>query len=169
MKPKPHNKRQLKFLSYNIELTNEGKPIKFTFNNATAGEIQAVTYIRPEDTRCSTGIVMNQEELATKLKPVLGSTYPDLIQNKITEGLIQLHHVAILGFQRFDVIDPRLHIKIATAWDIFLDKRIFPQHENHSWLEKISELIAEESVNPNTLRQLASDIKDQLLDSAKKA
>lgn len=153
---------------YNILLTRHGEEITFDFPPATADLITRFGYLIPNDPRCQSGLVQNEEDLYHMLESVLGRGYRgNLSYHTRKQVIVSLHDTAILGYQRQSIIDPRLSNEVAFFWEIYLDQRIFPQSQEESWQALLSELITNERNDPESDRKLAEDIKNRLLEQAK--
>lgn len=152
---------------YNIVLTRDGAEISFDFPPATADNIVRFGYIEPNDMRCDSGVVNDEDDLYESLSPILGKTYKgDLSYYTKKQTIISLHNTAILGYQRQTIIDPRISNEIATFWEIYLDQRIFPQAHEDDWRKLMSDIIVAEKVDDDADKKLAEDIKDRLLEQA---
>jgi hypothetical protein len=153
---------------YNILLTRHGEEITFDFPPATADLITRFGYLVPNDPRCTTGLIQNEEDLYDMLAPVLGRGYRgNLAYHTRKQVIVSLHDTAVLGYQRQSIIDPRLSNDVAFFWEIYLDQRIFPQSQEEDWQSLLGELITNEKTDPEADRKLAEDIKNRLLDQAK--
>lgn len=152
---------------YNIILTRDGDEIEFDFAPATAENILRYGFVTPLDKRCTSGLIDEEEELYTALSPVLGSTFNgSLSYHTRKQVIISLHDAAILGYQRQSIIDPRISNEVATFWEIYIDKRIFPQAEDSAWRNLMAEIIICEKDDDEADQKLAEDIKDRLLSQA---
>lgn len=152
---------------YNIVLTRGEQKIDFDFPPATAEEIARFGYIIPIDSRCTSGLVVEEEDLLTHMRPVLGTTFSGgLAYHTRKQVLITLHETAVLGYQRQVIIDPRLSNEIATFWEIYLDQRVFSQAHESSWQQLMAEVISAERTDQDADRKLAEDIKNILLQDA---
>lgn len=148
---------------YNIQLTRHGKPIDWDFQPAIVSDIARFGYIIPFDDRCKNIVIQVEEDVYTALEPVLGKSYKGPLDYKTKkQSVISLHDVAILGYQRQAITDPRLNNHIADMYEIYLDKRVFPMWANQDWLILMGKRIAEEQT-----MSLAQDIKDLLIKQAK--
>lgn len=148
---------------YNIQLTRHGAPVEYDFQPAIVSDIARFGYIVPFDSRCKKDVVQTEEDVYTVLEPVLGRQYRGGLDWKTKkQAVISLHDVAILGYQKQAIVDPRLNNHIADMYEIFLDKRIFPQWANQNWLVLLGEQITEEKT-----MALATDIKNVLVKHAK--
>lgn len=153
---------------YNILLTRHGDEISFDFPPATADLITRFGYLLPEDPRCQTGLIQNEEDIYEMLGPVLGRSYRgNLAYHTRKQVIVSLHDTAILGYQRQAIIDPRLSNEVSLFWEIYLDQRVFPQSQEEDWQALIGELITNEKTDPDADRKLAEDIKNRLLEQAK--
>lgn len=153
---------------YNIVLTRDGGEIEFDFPPASADTITRFGYVQPIDERCATGLINEEDDLYSKLSPVLGKMFTgELSYHTRKQVIIALHDTAILGYQRQSIIDPRISNEIATFWEIYLDERIFPQAEDFAWRNLMSEIIICEQDDEASDQKLAEDIKDRLLEQAK--
>lgn len=152
---------------YNIVLTRDGNDVNFDFAPATAELITRYGYLEPLDTRCEGGLVDEEDQLYTKLSPVIGKNFlGELAFHTQKQTIISLHEVAILGYQRQKIIDPRISNEIATFWEIYLDQRIFPQSLEADWRDLMAQIIINEIKNEDADIELAEDIKDKLLEQA---
>lgn len=147
--------------AYNITLTRQGEIVEFDFEPANATDIHRFGYLIPEDSRCKTCMVNSEDELYATLKPVLGSKIVPLNFNTRHQAIIQLHETAIVGYQKQVITDPRIGCPIATLWEVYLDKRIFPYWADTDWLFMFGALITE-----GEDAELAESIKDQLIEQA---
>lgn len=153
---------------YNIVLTRDGEEVEFDFPPATVEMITRFGYVIPEDQRCSSGLINEEEDIYEYLSAVLGQTYKgELAFHTRKQVLISLHDTAILGYQRQTVIDPRISNEVGTFWEIYLDERIFPQSEEEDWRTLMAEVIITELTDDEADRRLAEDIKDRLLEQAR--
>tara|TARA_R110000868_G_scaffold189695_2_gene433113 strand:+ start:160420 stop:160953 length:534 start_codon:yes stop_codon:yes gene_type:complete len=161
------SKQEVQPHKYNIVLTREGEEILFDFPPATSENITRFGYITPTDVRCASGLVNNEEDLYGTLAPVLGRSYKgDLAYHTRKQTIVSLHDTAILGYQRQTIIDPRISNEIAVFWEIYLDKRIFPQASEDEWRRLMADIIITEKDDEDADKKLAEDIKDRLLDQA---
>lgn len=152
---------------YNIVLTRDGREVSFDFSPATAESITRFGYLEPLDSRCGSGLVEEEDQLYTKLSPVIGKSFMgELAFHTQKQTIISLHETAILGYQRQKIIDPRISNEIATFWEIYLDQRIFPQSLENDWCDLMAQIIISEINNEGADRELAEDIKDKLLEQA---
>lgn len=148
---------------YNIQLTRHGKPIDWGFQPAIVSDIARFGYIIPLDDRCKNIVIQAEGDVYTALEPVLGKGYKGLLDYKTKkQSVISLRDVAILGYQRQTITDPRLNNHIADMYEIYIDKRVFPMWANQDWLILMGKRIAEEQT-----MSLAQDIKDLLIKQAK--
>jgi hypothetical protein len=153
---------------YNILLTRHGEEIEFDFAPATADMITRFGYLVPNDTRCASGLVQQEDDVYDLLAAVLGRGYRgNLAYHTRKQVIVSLHDTAILGYQRQLIIDPRLSNEIAQFWEIYLDQRIFPQAQEEPWQQLLGEMITNERTDPEADKKLAEDIKTRLLEQAK--
>lgn len=149
---------------YNIVLTRDGDEIEFDFPPATAEQITRFGFLKADDIRCESGVILEEEDLYGKLRPILGQAYQgELAYHTRKQVIISLHDTAILGYQRQTIIDPRISNEIATFWEIYLDDRVFFKANDDNWQNALAEVIAGEVDDDDTDRKLAEDIKDILL------
>lgn len=152
---------------YNIVLTRDDEAIDFDFPPATADEIIRFGYIVPMDNRCHPGLVLAEDDLYTRLKPVLGTNFQgNLAYHTRKQVIITLHETAILGYQRQVIIDPRISNEVALFWEIYLDNRLFRQSADIAWQQLMAEIIITERTDEEADHKLAEDIKDILLKDA---
>lgn len=153
---------------YNILLTRHGEEIAFDFPPATADLITRFGYLVPQDPRCKSGLVQNEDDLYDMLAAVLGKGYRgNLAYHTRKQVIVSLHDTAILGYQRQSIIDPRLSNEVGLFWEIYLDQRVFPQSQEEDWQALLGELVTNEKTDPEADKKLAEDIKMRLLDQAK--
>lgn len=145
---------------YNILLQLKGETISFEFPPATAAAIARIGYIIPTDARCRIGLV-DESTIHSALAPVLGATPTQLDYLTRKQVTITLHGTAILGYQRFDITDPRISNKVATLYEVYVDNRIFPQSSEPDWQYLMGELVSREED-----AQLTEDIKNRLIEQA---
>lgn len=161
------NKQAVQPHKYNIVLTREGKEITFDFPPATSDNISRFGFITPADIRCTPGLINNEEELYSALKPILGNTFQgQLSYHTRKQTIVSLHDTAILGYQRQTIIDPRISNEIAIFWEIYLDQRIFPQSYEGDWRQLMAKIIISEKDDEDADKKLAEDIKNRLLEQA---
>lgn len=152
---------------YNIVLTRDGEEIEFDFAPASAENILRYGFVKPLDKRCQSSLVDEEDDLYKTLSPVLGKTFNgSLAYHTRKQVIIALHDSAILGYQRQSIIDPRISNEVAVFWEIYLDKRIFPQGADASWRNLMAEIIICEREDEQADQKLAEDIKDRLLSQA---
>lgn len=152
---------------FNILLTRDGDEIDFDFSPATADLITRYGYIMPVDARCDDALVVEEDDIYERLRPVLGNAFTgQLSYHTRKQVIISLHDTAILGYQRQTIIDPRIGNEIALFWEIYLDQRIFTQCDDDEWQKLMAEVIASETVDTEADRKLAEDIKNRLLEQA---
>jgi len=149
---------------YNIVLTQNGEELQFDFPPASADLIVRFGYIKPEDARCSTGLVEEDDDLYGHLKPVLGASFTgEMGYHTRKQVIISLHDTAVLGYQRQSIIDPRISNEVATFWEIYLDQRIFPEGLNTEFQGAIAQSISLELGDETVDQKLAEEIKAALL------
>lgn len=154
-------------VNYNIKLLRKGNEVVFDFPPATADKISKGFYLEPLDARCQPAAVRDEQGVKDALAAVLGKGYTGRLDYTVTKGaVIELHGTAILGYQRQDVIDPRLVNKIGTVWEVYIDKRIFPQADENAWFASLGQLISTELLDDKADASLADKIKIRLLQDA---
>lgn len=152
--------------SFNIHLTLKGQRVDWTVPPATTDNITRIGYLRPLDGRCGEGLIMNENDVYCRLGPVLGTNYRGELRYQITKQMLfNLQGTAILGYQRKQVVDPRLENPIANLWDIYVDNRIFSKafYSNNKYLGELGEVISLELEDCEADRMFVNGLKDELI------
>ena len=154
-------------VTYNILLTKDGDEIDFSFPPASSDMISEFGFVLVLDDRCTSGLTKDNEHLIENLRPVLGQAFTgELAMHPRKQVIIALHDTAILGYQRHVVIDPRISNDVATHWQIYLDRRVFPQADAEDWQQLMAEVIISELKDEQADEKLAEDIKTRLIEQA---
>lgn len=151
-------------MKYNIVLTKNGKKMDFDFAPASLEQITRFGFVQPHDKRAKSKLVLADEDLYLALGPIIGKGYRgELGYHTRKQTIIALHDVAILGYQRQAIIDPRIGNEVALFWEIYLDQRVFPASDGQEWQETMAQVIIAELTDNAADAQLAEDIKNKLL------
>lgn len=153
---------------YNITLTKDGAELNFVYPVPSEEEIARFGYVIPTDVRCNKRLIHKETDMYDALRAVLGSTYNgNLAYMTKKQVVISLHDTAILGYQRQDILDPRIGAKVATFWEIYCDQRIWPASREEKFQKYMSEVVSEEYVDPESDKKFVDDIQRKLLENAR--